>query len=435
MATFEALDRLFIRTNAGIKPGTEAIVALLDALGNPQSEFLSVHVAGTNGKGSVSAILESILRAAGLKTGLYTSPHLVHFNERFKISGHPVSDAFLEELIERVEVADEHAAKSERPGTFFELSTAIAFSAFADIQAQVAVIETGLGGRWDATNVINPLVSVITPIAYDHTEFLGDSLKAIAGEKAGIIKPGRPVVIADQPDAQVRDVLAAEAEACEAPVIWQDQAISLARSKQDINGQTLLVETVNESYGTCRLPLLGEHQVQNLGTAVLAAEAVFQQLGLDLEPEAVKQGITSVAWPGRCEVLRRDPPLLVDGAHNPAGASSLLSTLEALFPGKKGAFVFGFLSDKDPVAMIDILAERVGFAVATAVDSPRAICAEDTRNLLNTCQIKAEACSLEESIARAVAWAEANDSFVCITGSLYLVGAALEWHDEQEEQE
>ena len=417
--------RLFARTNAGIKPGTEAITALLAELGDPQETFLCVHVAGTNGKGSVSAILDSILRAAGLKTGLYTSPHLVNFNERFRFQGRAISNSFLEELIGKVEAADERAAKRERPGTFFEMSTAIAFQAFAEYQVQVAIIETGLGGKWDATNVIHPLVSVITPISHDHTEYLGATLSEIAAEKAGIIKEGRPVIVAAQ-DPIALDVLRGKSEELQAPMILVEEVASIGSSHVSLEGQKFQVETAQQNYGTCHLPLLGAHQLQNASQAVVAAEQIFQALGLELEVEAVKKGLKQVQWSGRCQVLSADPPVLLDGAHNPAGAASLAATLDALFPGQQGAFVFGFLNDKDPEGILEILGDSVGRGFATQSNSPRSLSAEDVRKQLKSCNIAAELGSLDQ----ARQWARDNQTYVCVTGSLYLIGEILAGHPE-----
>jgi dihydrofolate synthase/folylpolyglutamate synthase len=428
------LERLYARTNAGIKPGIDAIAVLLKELGDPQDKFLCIHVAGTNGKGSVSAMLDAIFRAAGLKTGLYTSPHLVHFNERFKFQGNPISDAFLEELINKIDAADVAVANQVRPCTFFELSTAIAFTAFAELQVQVAIIETGLGGRWDATNVIHPLVSVITPISVDHTEFLGASLIGIAGEKAGIIKPGRPVVVAEQ-IPEVLDVLRAEAEHVEAPFVEQEHAVSISRVRQSLDGQALRIEGRQQDYGTCKLPLLGEHQIQNVGLAVVAAECAFQELGLELEAEAVKKGLAEVSWPGRCQVLQhQDPPMLIDGAHNPAGAAMLDKSLKDLFPGKQGAFVFGFLGDKDPQGMIRAVRDRVGQAFATASASPRSVHPDKVKNELMSCKLEAEAGTLHEMLEHAMQWARAHDTYVCVTGSLYLMGEMLEWQEMRTEK-
>ncbi|MBT8043250.1 MAG: bifunctional folylpolyglutamate synthase/dihydrofolate synthase, partial [Pontiella sp.] len=359
----DAAKALFARTTQGIKPGLEVITALLAALDNPYRQFGVIHVAGTNGKGSVCAMLESVLRASGFKTGLYTSPHLIDFSERFRINGAPIPEDKLEQYIESVEAASN--ALSCRPATFFEISTAIAFQYFADEAVDIAIIETGMGGRWDATNVVIPLVSVITRIDIDHADYLGDTIEEIATEKAGIIKPGRPAVSAPQ-SSEAMAVLRGAGE----PIISTADAVSVIKVGEP---QKLKIETPARNLPPIHLPLLGECQRENCAVAVAALEILSDLI--DFEPE-FKKGLEAVKWEGRFQCLHADPLMILDGAHNPSAARALIKTLKENHAGHQVGCIMGFLEDKDSVGFLRRIKPAVSKAWTVSIDAQRGILAE-----------------------------------------------------------
>ena len=300
----ESLDKLYALRTFGIKPGLEPVRELLAGLGDPQLTFIAVHVAGTNGKGSVCALLDSILRAAGFRVGLYTSPHLVRFNERIRVNGVAVSDEDLAALFDALEPVAAAMAARERQATFFEFTTALAFEYFRRQRVQFAVVETGLGGRLDATNIVMPLVSVITRIGLEHTEYLGDTVEAIAGEKAGIVKAGRPVVcgaMADEARAVIRHI----ATERKSPFVDAAEVVAVRRVAQSLSGQKIAVSTEDSDYGTATMSLLGRHQLENVATALAAAEAIAEAGRLTLAPEVVMQGVEATRWPARLDVWVR----------------------------------------------------------------------------------------------------------------------------------
>ena len=421
------LERFFKRTTAGIKPGLQVIEALLARLGNPEKAFIAVHVAGTNGKGSVCAMLESIFRGAGFKTGLYTSPHLVRFHERIRVNGEEITDAQVAALAAEVEAADLRMASETglRPATFFELGTALAFAHFARAGVQIAVVETGMGGRWDATNVIHPLVSVITPISLDHQEYLGDTLEKIAGEKAGIIKDQRPVVVADQPEA-VMAVLAGEARRKNAPLVPATEDVQVGGGKASADfRQRITLHSPLADYGTVTLGLLGPHQAANAALAVAAAERAFQEMSLPLDPEVVGEALAGTRWPARFQLLSDNPPVVLDGAHNPAGAEALAAALKAVFKKKPGAFVIGLTRDKDADGILKPLKPWLKRAWATAYAGDRALPPADVVKKLRAFRVETTPAALADALREAREWARANDGFVCVCGSLYLAGEVL----------
>ncbi len=404
-------EKLFKRTTAGIKPGLEVISALLDALDNPHQKLAVIHVAGTNGKGSVCAMLESVLRATGFKTGLYTSPHLIHFSERFRINGEPVSEERLDRYIARLEATADavEASTGPRGATFFEISTAIAFQYFADETVDIAIIETGMGGRWDATNVVIPLLSVITRIDIDHTNFLGDTIEAIAAEKAGIIKRGRPVVSAPQIPAA-----AAELRRAGEPVLVSSEAVSVMKAGPP---QKLKIETHARNLPPVNLPLLGECQRENCAVAVAALEVLADML--DVEP-AFKQGLESVEWGARFQMLETDPLVILDGAHNPSAARALAGTLRELYAKKQIGFIFGFLEDKESVEFLRILRPLVSRAWTVSVGGPRGATAEAAAAKARVAGIEAKPAAVEDALQAAREWAGGEERLVCVTGSLML---------------
>jgi dihydrofolate synthase/folylpolyglutamate synthase len=418
----ERLRSLFARTHSGIKPGLERVRGLLRELGNPQDRFLSVHVAGTNGKGSTCALIESCLRERGLRTGLFTSPHLVQVNERIQLAGKPIDDDLLFSLLDRIDALE---GRLEEPPSFFETLTALGFLAFAEAGVQVAVVEVGLGGRLDCTNILTPLLSVITRIDFDHMALLGNTLTLIAGEKAGILKPGRPAVIAAQ-ESEARDVLLRRAADLGCSVLEAPEHCRLSGRKQTIKGQTLQMETPNADYGKVSIPLPGAYQLQSLATAVTALEECERLLNLPGDPAAMKRGLAAVAWPGRCQALSEHPPILLDVAHNPGGARALAETLRELFGRKaRGVFVIGQMKDKDNDGFLKAIAPVASHCLCVAVDSPRAQAPEELVLRARKAGISAEACTLQDARKQLPNLA-AEAGFGCVAGSVYLAGAWLE---------
>jgi len=365
-ALSKALTSLYSRTAFGIKPGLEIVQALLARSGNPERAVPCIHVAGTNGKGSVCAMLEVTLRAAGLKTGMYTSPHLVRFNERFRIDGECIADDELETLLDVME-KNAKALESKqhlRPATFFEISTALAFEYFQRSEVDVAVIETGMGGLWDATNVVTPIVSVLTRIGIDHTDYLGDSIEQIASEKCGIMKPGRPAVCAPMSE-DVRAVAEDYSAQIGAALVMAEDLVSVQRVDVDSSGRQKVRVEMDDLGCSLFLPLPGRHQVENLGVALATLEILNRVGFVDLNTDLLKQGLNSLKWPGRCQLLTDDPPVYIDAAHNPSGARVLAVVLKELANGRPVALVAGFLADKDAVGILRALSgitRRLGIA-------------------------------------------------------------------------
>jgi dihydrofolate synthase/folylpolyglutamate synthase len=364
----KALDYLYSFVDYSLKHTSELVKAefnlermfeLMAALGNPQDSYPIIHVAGTKGKGSVSAMTASALHAAGYRAGLYISPHLQDFCERIQGDGEPVSHGELAALVEEIK-----PAVARLPFiTTFELTTALGFLYFAHRGVDAAVVEVGLGGRLDATNIVTPLVSVITSLSYDHMAVLGNTLAAIAGEKAGIIKPGRPVVSSPQKDEALA-VLEKVAAERHAPLTLVGRDVFYEVGEHSLDGQSLTI--VNRVI--LRIPLLGAHQVVNAATAYAALKAS----GLNVSDEAIQKGFAGVKWPCRFEVLRREPPVVIDSAHNRDSALRLRQALDDYFPGRSVVMIFCALEDKDISGMLVELAPRLEQVIATQADHPRA---------------------------------------------------------------
>jgi len=399
---------LFARTAFGINPGLEKISALLTALGNPHQNLAVIHVAGTNGKGSVCAMLESVLRASGFKTGLYTSPHLISFAERFRVNGKMIPAKKLEEYIKKIESVDD--ALHDRPATFFEISTALAFQYFSDEQVDIAIIETGMGGRWDATNVVIPLLSIITRIDLDHANYLGDNLEKVAYEKAGIIKPGRPVISVPQ-DESVQRVLQEKGE----PILQSAELISVTKVSAP---QKLKIETTSQSLPLIHLPLFGACQRENVAVAVAGLDVLGSML--EFEP-AYKKGLESVEWGSRFEILQLNPPIIIDGAHNPAAAQALVQTLRELYPKYQIGFILGFLEDKDINGFFKTISSEVSTAWLVDLDEERSLDAAFLLLQAKLTGFQAVSSSPSKVLKEASVWLNQEPNrLLCITGSLYL---------------
>ena len=421
------LQRLYARQAHGIKPGLDATRALLQTLGHPESGLAAVHVAGTNGKGSTCALVAKGLESLGLPIGLTTSPHLVRFNERFQINGEPIADDELDRHLARVEEAAESIEReSGIVPTFFECAIAIAFLHFREHGVRLAVVETGMGGRLDATNILTPLVSVVTRIAMDHMQFLGDTMEAIAAEKAGILKPGRPAVAGSMPE-EAFAVIADTARRIGAPLIDVRDAVSVRRVSGDLTRQRLAVSTPDRDYGILETPLAASYQTENVATAVATLEVLRDRVGLPLPDDAVKSALARVSWPGRMQCVRRDPFVVLDGAHNPDGAAALVHARKDAHVRKGSVeLVCGFCADKDVNGFFRTVAPWIRHAWTVPIPNPRSISPEEAARLAARYRIAAEPRpSLADALPAALDAARAEDSPVFICGSLFLVGEAL----------
>jgi dihydrofolate synthase/folylpolyglutamate synthase len=425
-----ALDYLYSFIDYGVKRSYRyspevfdlgRVQALLSSLGEPQRMFRSIHIAGTKGKGSVAAMIESCLRAAGYRTGLYTSPHLIEFTERIQVDGIPISDETLVELVEKLKP---HVESVPEISTY-ELTTALGFMHFAEQEVDCAIVEVGLGGRLDATNVLEPLVSVITSLSYDHMHLLGESLSDIAREKAGIIKPHIPVVLAPQQyeaDAIVRSIAADR----NAPVLQVNRDWHYVAVSRDLSGQVFKVWSAGNSADSLefKIPLLGYHQVQN-GTVAYVALSEAGRRGLPAELEAIEQGLAEVHWPGRFQVLSETPTIVLDAAHNRDSALKLRIALDDYFPGRPVTMVFGASSDKDLRGMFLELSPRISRLILTQSDHPRSEDPELLAQMARSFGMDSETISpVSLAMERAVEEAGAHD-VILGTGSLFVVGSAL----------
>ena len=394
----------------------DRVVRLTELMGDPQRTYPVLHLTGTNGKGSTARMLTALLVAKGLAVGTYTSPHLERFNERIAWNGEPISDAAFVEIIETV--ASIERAMDEAP-TVFEILTAAAFRWFADVAVDAGVIEVGLGGRWDATNVADGQVAVVTNVSLDHAETIGPTLADIATEKAGIVKPGSTLVLGEaDPD------LAAIFRAAGAAEIWErDHDFGCEVNRLAHGGRLLDMRTPGARYDDVYLPLHGAHQGENAAIALAAAEAFF---GAPLAPAVVEEAFAGVRVPGRLEVLSRRPLVILDGAHNPAGAAAAAEAIAEEFGNASGrVLVVGLLQGKDPVEMLQAVDARDARAlVACPAPSPRTLPPAEVAAAARALGIESEAAgSVPEALARALAIASPDD-LVLITGSLYVVGAA-----------
>lgn len=429
----EALQKLYRRNVHTIKLDLYPVRAVCEVLGDPQDQFLSVHVAGTNGKGMVTEMVGSVLRAAGLTTGVYSSPHLIRFSERLRVNGERIGDAALLEGMDRVEAAVSRVmAEGVRDLTFFEFTTALAFDWFHRQSVHVAAVETGMGGRLDATNVMIPAVSVITSIGLEHTQYLGSTLDKIAGEKAGIIKPGRPVVVGELPD-EAMEVVARTARKLDAPLHIAHDLVSIRRKNQQWSGQTFEVSTEGGEQGLVTLPFLGPHPAQNLAVALAACLVLRDQVGLPLAWEEMLPGLGATWLAARTQLLHTDPVVILDGAHNPPAAGVLAKTLKECSRNKPLGMVVGFLSDKDPGSFMKRFKGQLASCWVVGMDSERALQPEDLQRQLLAAGIESEVMvDVKSALHKARRWAEEEGGLVLITGSFYLAGEVLRLAEQGE---
>lgn len=421
MSYQDTIQYLYGLQQHGMKFGLDNIRALLSAAGSPQNSFRSVHIAGTNGKGSTSAMIESVLRTGGVTTGLFTSPHLISFTERIRVNGREITEGDVISLADEVRALA--AGIRDLCPTFFEVVTAMAFLHFKRMGVEWAVVETGLGGRLDATNTITPEVTVITRIGLDHREFLGDTIAEVAVEKAGIIKERVPLVTAMQ-EPEALDVLRRRAVERHADISIHTKDFSSDIIADEPDGLTV------DYRGSCeirniRVPLAGAHQAVNAALAARASELISARSRLTVD---IAGGIAGVKWPGRLELVKNDPPVLIDGAHNPQAASSLAEHLQKLLARRyrRLILVVGVMKDKDISGILSPLLPLAADVICTAPAYGRAASAEQLAAMIKALGYYARPAP---TVAGAISLAEGlcrQGDLIVITGSFYTIGEAKE---------
>lgn len=429
------IDRIHEFNRFGMVLGLDRMEELLRRLGNPQDDLKVIHVAGTNGKGSVSKYLEEGLSACGYKMGLYTSPYIETFNERIRYDGADISDEDLEYYGQKVvSAAEAMVADGLDSPTEFEVVTTIAFLYFADRQADITILEVGLGGIGDSTNVVkSPLASVITSISYDHMAQLGSSLAEIAVNKAGIIKTGCPV-IANVPQRDAAKIIARKAYAMGSR-LYDISGIRAAVSDETPFSQKVSMELYEKSYSDVEISMVGRHQAENLKTALATLEVLRKSGAVKLDREALYEGLKRARQPGRFEVISEDPLVIIDGAHNEAGAQALQETMAQHFAGKKILLVAGILADKEIDSIVKFLTKITDHIIVTEPDNPRKLAAEKLAEHVADFGVAAEAVSdVEAAVHRAKELADGYD-VILFAGSLYLIGDVRRlWRNERGEE-
>ena len=423
-----ALDYLYSFVDYSLKHASELakadfnldrMFALMDSLGNPQTKYPIIHVAGTKGKGSVSALCASALHAAGFKTGLYTSPHLQDYAERILVNGQPIPHEDLAALVEEIKPAVARVPYL----TTFEITTALGFLYFARQGCDAAVIEVGLGGRLDATNIVTPRVSVITSLSLDHTLVLGDTLAKIAGEKAGIIKPGLPVVSSSQKEEALEVLVRiSEERGCDFTLVGRD--VKFKALSHSIEGQTLRISDFRPETTdlTLSIPLLGSHQVENAAVAYTA----LKLSGLDVPDEAVQEGFAAAKWRSRFEIARREPPVIFESAHNQDSFAHMYQTLETYFPGRPVYLVLGASEDKNLAGMFAEMKPKIKKLIVTRADHPRALEPEKIRQIAEQAGVESEAVEpVEAAFRRALELSEKDGSIVLSAGSMFVTAEVM----------
>ncbi|MDX9715228.1 MAG: folylpolyglutamate synthase/dihydrofolate synthase family protein [Dissulfurispiraceae bacterium] len=423
----ESISFLYGLQKHGIKLGLERIRKILDTLGNPHQQFSSIHIAGTNGKGSTAAACECILRSHGLKTGLFTSPHLISFTERIRINGIEITETDVIRLTSYIRAETDNICQKHGQPTFFEFVTAMAFCYFAEQGIDWAVVETGMGGRLDATNVLIPAVSVITPVSLDHREFLGSTLKEIASEKAGIIKQGVPVVSALQ-KKEAADLLLSTAKRAGSEAYFYDVDFSVSNIKTDALGSTFDYTDGDIFINNIHLPLPGRYQTQNSAAAVKAALLALGNNRLSLENTAA--GLNRIKWPGRLEMISDNPAFLLDAAHNPDAANALAEYLKSNYADRSIIFIIGMMADKDITQTIMQLLPLSSKTIFTRPPTERAASAQSLSDAAldlgyeNTCTTDTiqAAIDLAYAISAELSVTEKPDPLIVATGSFYTIG-------------
>ncbi|MDT8380313.1 MAG: folylpolyglutamate synthase/dihydrofolate synthase family protein [Desulfotignum sp.] len=423
----QCLEKIYQLGRFGIKLELETIYDILARLGHPEKKYPCVHVAGTNGKGSTATYMASILQAAGFKTGIYTSPHLVKFNERICINGQEISDADVVDAYEAVNAAD----IGERNATFFEIATAMAFYHFARENVDWAVIETGMGGRFDATNIIEPSVGVITNLSIEHTQYLGTTIQALAMEKGGIIKSGIPLVTSVHQPSGIR-ILKQIAREKNAPLYQYKHDFFVRKNP---GKPTVIYRGLNLRISEIAPPLPGDHQKENLGMALAACELIFDKYKesdsrYQLTPDLVRLGLAGTRWPGRLEVIQQNPLVILDGAHNLKASQVLARYLSTTLAGRKLTLVIGILDDKPYEAMLRHLLPVACRVIITRAkidrSLPTQVLAAAAKKIFKGPVQVIE--TVSEAVSHAISSSSEKDA-VCIAGSLYVAGEAKEKFD------
>ncbi|MDH4099612.1 MAG: bifunctional folylpolyglutamate synthase/dihydrofolate synthase [Nitrospirota bacterium] len=417
------IEYLYSLQKHGTKLGLANTLALMNLVGDPHEAFRSVHIAGTNGKGSTAAMLASILQRAGYTVGLYTSPHLISFTERIQVSGEQIPEEKVIELTESIRRAIDGLDEPFVP-TFFEFTTTLAFTWFAEQKVDIVVVETGMGGRLDSTNVITPLVSVITSVDLDHQEFLGERIEDIAYEKAGIIKEGVPVVTGER-KPEVLAVIEATSLANNAVLYRAGRDCSVSSVVTGIDGGCFDYRGLEGEIPGVKTTMIGKHQVENASLALLATE-VLRRRGLTISQEAVREGLAAARWAGRLEKMAGSPLIVIDGAHNPAAAARLAETLKDEFAGSydRLVLVLGILGDKDMDGIVKPLAALADRVVVTAPAYYRASDPARMKAVVKQYHPHVEeAASVADAIDHVRATTREND-LICIAGSLFTAGEA-----------
>jgi dihydrofolate synthase/folylpolyglutamate synthase len=415
MSLDEHLSSLYRLRQYGVKLGLDTINRLARGLGNPHEHFRSIHVAGTNGKGSIAAILSSVLVKEGYKVGLYTSPHLVRFNERIQVDGCPVSDEAAAAAAEAVQLV---YTQGGHPPTFFECATAMALYHFASENVDWAILETGMGGRLDATNVVCPEVSIISTISMDHQAYLGNTLAKIAAEKGGIIKEQIPVVTAVK-SKEALEVIQKIASEKNAPLHRLGSDLRVRRDGQ--GGFSYF--GIQSKWNKLKVALCGGHQILNAGIALGALELLMRK-GIGISEQSIYQGLAGVKWPGRLEIVSEQPLVILDGAHNPAGVRSLKQYLTNKLNGRRLTLVVGIMADKSWRVMLHTLIPIADRLIITRPQSDRAVDIERLAALIRPFRKEFKVVPrVDEAMAAAIKHASHKDA-VCLAGSLYAVGEA-----------
>lgn len=412
-----------------IAPSTERIAALVDILGSPQLTYPTIHIGGTNGKTTTSRMIDSLLFAHGLRTGRFTSPHLETYRERIAINGEPIDPKDLifayNDIAAYLDLMD---TKFEHPISFFEAVTALGFVAFAEYPVDVAVIEVGMGGEWDATNVVVADVSVIMPIGFDHMEYLGHTLHEIAATKAGIIKTGGFIVLAQQEPEAAKELIRKAAEVG-ADVVREGIEYSVTSRAVAVGGQLLTIAGLHDTYDDIFLPLHGRHQAANAASALAAVEAFFGDQPLDIE--AVRAGFAAVTSPGRCEIVNRGPTIILDAAHNPHGAKALADTLANEFNFDEIVAVVGIFGDKDAVGILQEIEPVVDHVIVTQSSSDRAMPSAELEKIASKIfgvdrvfEVGDLSTALDRAVSDATRPLSEDTIGIIVTGSVVTVGEA-----------
>jgi dihydrofolate synthase / folylpolyglutamate synthase len=419
----EALDWIHARLRLGIKPGLARMEWMMERLGSPELKMKTVHIGGTNGKGSTVTFLRSILEAEGYSVGTFTSPYIEQFNERISVNGKPISDEEILHLTNIiVPLADELEATELGGPTEFEVITAMSFYYFANVnQVDIVLYEVGLGGRFDSTNIIQPIASIITNIGLDHTSILGHTYEEIAFEKAGIIKEGVPIFTAVK-NANAINVIKEQAKKMHAPLYLLNQEFSISNHRPTPAGEEFTLESANQHFTQLEINMIGQHQTENAALAVMAAQSINQDESFSISENAIRTGLKKAYWPGRFEIISNNPLIIIDGAHNDEGISALVHELSNRYSNHSVHIVFAALKDKkldQMIAQLDQIADEISFV---SFDFPRATDAVDLYAISHANNKKFSE-KWDSHLANCIQNLQPN-SVLVVTGSLYFISEA-----------